>query len=82
MGLDLVFEFRVINVSFTKGVVAPRPTPKLEDQGISFSLGYQLSGMGVPASSYTTARIALGVMTKEAPPLRQSTNTFGGGTLL
>jgi len=63
------------------GVAAPLPARKLDDQGISFSVGYQLSGMGVPTFSYTTGGIALGVMTKQAPPLRLSTDTFGEGTL-
>jgi hypothetical protein len=40
---------------------APRPTPSLEDQGISLSVvpPSKLSGMGVPTSSYATAGVAL-----------------------
>jgi len=52
-------------------VLALQPTPNLEDQGV-WLLPFDLSGLGVPASSYATTGIALGVM--EAPLSTSSTN--------
>jgi hypothetical protein len=45
-------------------MLVPRPTPNLEDQGIPLHLALlalDVSGMGVPTSSYATAGIALRV---------------------
>jgi hypothetical protein len=82
--IDLTFSLNFVLVIFYVGGgdSSPRPTLRLGDQVISFSLGYQLSDMGVPTSSYTTAGIALGIMTKQTPPLLQGTGTFGWGILL
>jgi hypothetical protein len=42
---------------------------------------FDLCGMGDPAISYPTAGLALCHLTTQAPPLRQSSDTWGGGAL-
>jgi hypothetical protein len=53
------------------------PTPNLEDQGIPF----RLSGMGGPASSYTTAGIALRIIWLRKPHhyVKVEIPSVGGG---
>ena len=62
------------------GLLAPCQTPNLEDQGISFCLGHlDLSGMGGPTSSVRYRQhSSQDHVTTQAPPLRQSRDTFGG----
>jgi hypothetical protein len=50
-------------------LLASRPTPNLEDQGILFVwlLTLDLSGLGGPTSSYATAGIALRVSGASKP---------------
>ena len=47
-----------VHIFYGVGLLAPRPTPNLEDQGIPFSLGHHLdpSGMGGSTGSYATTR--------------------------
>jgi hypothetical protein len=66
------------------GLLAPRQTPNLEDQDIPFCLGHtlDLSGMGGPTSSISYRQhSSWDRVTTQAPPLRQSRDTFGGNYL-
>jgi hypothetical protein len=61
------------------GLLAPRQTPNLENQGASFCLNHHLglSGMEVPTSSMCHhQQSSRDHMTTQAPPLRQSRDTF------
>jgi hypothetical protein len=60
---------------------APRPTPNPEDQGIYFRLGHHPwpAGMGGHTiNTYYHQHSSRVYMTTQAPPLRQSRDTFGG----
>jgi hypothetical protein len=62
------------------GLLAPRQTPNLEDQGIPFVLviTLDLSGMGGPTSSICYCQhSSWDHVITQAPPLRQSRDTFG-----
>jgi len=60
-------------------LLAPRQTPKLEDQVIPVCLGHHLSGMRGPNSSIRYCQhSSRDHVTTQAPPLRQSRDTFGG----
>jgi hypothetical protein len=55
----------VTNTFYWVGLLAPRPTPNLEDQDILFffwNISFDLSGMGGPTSSHVTASIALRII--------------------
>jgi hypothetical protein len=60
----LISGFEIFVFFYGERSSASRPTPNLEDQGISFSLDhpFDLSGLGDPTSSYATAGIALSVI--------------------
>jgi hypothetical protein len=66
------------------GSSAPRPTPNLEDQGISLSLASPSKPVrhGGPTSSYAAAGIALEFIVAHKPP-HPATNCFrqGGDTI-
>jgi hypothetical protein len=52
------------------GSLTPRPTPNLEDQGVSlfvWNFTLDLSGLGDPASSYAIAGLALGLIGTRKP---------------
>jgi hypothetical protein len=57
--------FRDTYIFYGERSSASRPTPNLEDQGISllvWIIPFDLSGMGGPTSSYATAGIPLRVI--------------------
>ena len=63
-------------------LLASQPTPSLEDQVSLFIwvITLDLSGMGGPTSSICYSQhSSRDHMTAQAPPLRQSSDTFGGG---
>jgi hypothetical protein len=66
------------------GLLAPRQTPNLEGQGIPFVwvITLYLSDMGGPTSSIRYRQhSSWDHVTTQAPPLRQSRDTFGGHQL-
>jgi len=78
----LVVRFLDRLIFYGVGLLAPRPTPNLEDQGIPFRQGVvtlDLSGMGGPTSSICYCQhSSQDHVTTQAPPLRQIRNTFDG----
>jgi len=73
---------RFLNSAVFYGVrlLASRPTPNLEDQGVFLCLGstFDLSGMGGPTSSYATAGIVLRVTESHKLPHHYKVETPSG----
>jgi hypothetical protein len=61
------------------GLLARRPTPHMEDQGISFCLGHHLSGIRGPTSSYATASIVLRIIWPLKPLDNPKVGIYLGG---
>ena len=66
----------ITNIFYGLGLLVPHPTPNLEDQGAPLCLviTHDLSGMGGPTSSNTTASI--GLRATQASPLQHSRDSF------
>jgi hypothetical protein len=74
VGLGLLLRFRN-NIFLRGGVVSLTPNPKAEGPGCPF-----LSGMGGPTCSiHYCQHSSRDHLTTQAPPPRQSRDTFGGG---
>jgi hypothetical protein len=79
VGLGLLLRSRN-NIFYGVGLLVPRQTPTLEDQGIPFCwiVTLDLSGMGGPTSSIRYCQhSSRDHLTTQAPPLRQSRDAFG-----
>jgi hypothetical protein len=63
----LQFRFRDKPNFYKVGLWAPRPTPKLEDQGVSFCLGHHLWPFRYGSPCYATAGIAVRVIWPHKP---------------
>jgi hypothetical protein len=74
-----LFDFRNNNFFYCVGLLAPRQTPNLEDQGIPFCLGHH--PWPVWHGLYATASIALGIILSHKPHHYVKVGVPSGGTL-